>query len=153
MKGCIINNEKISIRDIFDCIESADNYNWLISNIECYPVDENILKTLSGEYCWITGKELLNLLYQEDFQWIWGVFSAFPSEILLGEVLDNDLPYADGYTGFWKNPVSVQNPFAKMEIVVWDGTITLAISKEDKVIEDIMKEQVDARDLESYNKE
>ena len=85
MKGCIIKNDEISIKDICNIIGDVDNYNWLITNIECYPSDEEIVKILDNEYCWIEGKGLLDLLAKEEFQWIWGVFSAFSKEIRLEE--------------------------------------------------------------------
>ena len=129
MKGCIIKNDEISIKDICNIIGDVDNYNWLITNIECYPSDEEIVKILDAEYCWIDGKELLRLLKKEDFQWIWGVFSVFPKAVTLDEVLKYDYPYADGYTGFWKSPISVQHPLANSEIVFWDGLLILLISK------------------------
>lgn len=43
MQGCIIKNEEISIKDIYAYIENVDEYNWLITNIECYPNDEKIV--------------------------------------------------------------------------------------------------------------
>ena len=46
MKGCIIKNDEISIKDICNIIGDVDNYNWLITNIECYPSDEEIVKIL-----------------------------------------------------------------------------------------------------------
>ena len=46
----------------------------------------------------------------EDFQWIWAVLSGFPRHMSLDQVLEYDLPYADMYTGFWTNPVSIQHP-------------------------------------------
>lgn len=36
------------------------------------------------------------------------------------EVLKYDYPYADGYKGFWENPIALQHPLAVSEIVVWD---------------------------------
>ena len=71
MKGCIIKNDEISIKDICNIIGDVDNYNWLITNIECYPSDEEIVKILNNEYCWIEGRSLLDLLAKEEFQWIW----------------------------------------------------------------------------------
>ena len=46
MKGCIIKNDEISIKDICNIIGDVDNYNWLITNIECSPSDEEIAKIL-----------------------------------------------------------------------------------------------------------
>ena len=34
MKGCIIKNNEITIKDVYNIIGDADNYNWLITNIE-----------------------------------------------------------------------------------------------------------------------
>lgn len=127
-------NDEISIKDICNIIGDVDNYNWLITNIECYPSDEEIVKILDNEYCWIEGRSLLDLLAKEEFQWIWGVFSAFPKEIRLEEVLKYDYPYADGYKGFWENPVALQHPLAVSEIVVWDGSLILVISKRVKLL-------------------
>ncbi len=151
MKGCIIKNDEISIKDICHCIEDVEKYNWLITNIECYPSDEEIAKTLDNEYCWIAGGDLVQLLDKEEFQWIWGVFSAFPKEIELKEVLKYDYPYADGYKGFWENPITVQHPLAISEIVAWDGLIILVISKNNQIVNTIMKKNDFAQDLEIYN--
>lgn len=151
MKGCMIKSEEISIKDICDCLGNIDKYNWLITNIECYPRNEKIIEIFNNEYCWIKGKDLMKILKSENFQWIWGVFSAFSHKVKLSDVLNYSFPYADGYKGFWKNPISIQHPLAKMEIVAWDGSIILVISKENQVVETIMKRKTDAKDLESYN--
>lgn len=151
MKGCIIKNDELSIKDLCKCIGDAEKYNWLITNIECYPSEEELVKKFADEYCWIKGKDLVQLLYREDFQWVWGVFSAFSDEVEFEEVLKYDLPYADGYTGFWKNPVSIQHPLAKMEIVAWDGSLILILSSKNEVVERIMKDNIEAQDLETYN--
>lgn len=42
MKGCIINSDKVSLEDVFDCINDFAEYNCLITNIECYPLDGEI---------------------------------------------------------------------------------------------------------------
>ena len=139
MKGCIIKNNEISIKDICNIIGDVDNYNWLITNIECYPSDEEIVKILDNEYCWIEGRSLLDLLAKEEFQWIWGVFSAYP--------------YADGYKGFWENPIALQHPLAVSEIVVWDGSLILVISKKSEVVNALIENNTFAQDLEKYNME
>lgn len=153
MKGCIIKNNDISIKDICNIIGDVDNYNWLITNIECYPSDKEIEKILDKEYYWIEGRDLLDLLDKEELQWIWGVFSAFSKEIKLEEVLKYDYPYADGYKEFWKNPIALQHPLAVSEIVAWDGLLTLVISKKSEVVNALIENITSAQDLEKYNKE
>ena len=151
MKGCIIEHNEISINKIFNYMKDVDNYNWLITNIECCPMDEELAKFFDNEYCWIEGKDLLRLLEKEDFQWIWGVFSAFPKKVLLEEVLKYEYPYADGYKGFWKNPITIQNPLAITEIVAWDGSLILAISENNEIVSTLLEMCEFAKDLEEYN--
>ena len=152
MKGCIIKSDEISLKEVIDCINDFDQYNCFITNIECYPLDKEISGILDNEYCWIEGKELVRLLKKEDFQWIWGVFSVFPKDVTLEEVLGYNYPYADGYKGFWKNPIKVQHPLAISEIVAWDGSIILLISKDNECVNTFMKNNVFAKDLEEYNR-
>lgn len=138
-------SEKKTYRDV-------DKYNSLITNIECYPLDEEIAEILDNEYSWSEGKELMRLLEKEDLQWIWGVFSAFSKEVALEKVLGYNYPYADGYKGFWENPITVQHPLAITEIVAWDGSIILVISKSNEIVNTLMKENAFANDLEEYNR-
>lgn len=153
MKGCIIDNNKSSLTQVLNCINNFEQYSCLITNIECYPEDEEISRILNGEYCWIEGKELQRLLTKEDFQWIWGVISVFPKDVALAEMLEYKYPYADGYKGFWENPIKLQHPLAISEIVVWDGTLMLLISKNDETVNMLMEKNIFAKDLEEYNRE
>ena len=149
MKGCII--EGSEIEKVFNCIKELKNYNWLITDMECYTDDKNLLNVIDNKYCWVQGKDLLKLLKIESSQWIWGVFSAFSKNIELKDVLKYEYPFADGYKGFWKNPLTIQHPLATLEFVIWDGNFILVISEDHKIISDIMKKNNNARDLELYN--
>ena len=149
MKGCII--EGSEIEKVFNCIKELKNYNWLITDMECYTDDKNLLNVIDNKYCWVQGKDLLKLLKIESSQWVWGVFSAFSKSIELNDVLKYEYPYADGYKGFWKNPLTIQHPLATLEFVIWDGNFILVISEDHKIISDIMKKNNNARDLELYN--
>lgn len=82
-----------------------------------------------------------------------GSFSGFNKNILKEDVLKYDLPYADDYGEFWKNPLSIQHPLAEIEIVAWDSTLTLLISKDDEIVDIFMKNKPYAKDLEKYNKD
>lgn len=135
----------VSINDI------QRNYNWLITGHECYPQNKKYIEILSGKYCWITGDELTEMLESEDFQWIWGVFSAFPKDISKEEILKYELPKSNGYGRLWRNPVGIQHPFAEIEIVAWDSSMTVFISKEDSIVDMLRKNNTLAEDLEKYN--
>lgn len=121
---------------VFKSIENEQlKYNWLITDCVCYPNDEKLEKLFLKEYIWLSGEELTKIAYEEEFQFIWGVFSGFLKEINIEEVLKYELPFADGYGGFWVDNVGIQHPLASVEIVAWDGDLTLLISKDDTLID------------------
>lgn len=126
-------------------------YNWLVTDCVCYPQTKQFDELLSGEYCWLSGKELTRMVEIENFQWIWAVLSGFEKNILLEEVLKFPLPFAEEYTGFWEKPISIQHPLASIEIVPCDSTFTLIISNEIKIISDFKKAFPLSEDLAFYN--
>jgi len=156
LKGLLINKgEKYftHLKKIFDSIEDAQkNYNWLITGYECYPQNEKYIEKLSGEWCWMTGEELTEMIEDEDFQWIWGDFSAFPKTVTRDMVLEYELPKSEGITGIWKSPISMQNPLSVIEIVACDSSLTVVVSKCEDIIEKIKINYPLAEDLEEYNK-
>jgi len=127
------------------------NYNWLITDCMCYPKNVNHDELLSKEYAWLTGKELTQIVEIEDFQWIWAVLSGFPKNVALEEVLKYNLPYADGYRGFWEYTLSIQHPLADIEIVPWDSSLVLAISRKDIIVDNFMNYFPLAQNLTTYN--
>lgn len=129
------------------------DYNWLITCYECYPKNKRYAKMLSGKYCWITGDELTEMFENEDFQWIWGVFSAFPKNISKQTVLKSELPKSEGYSRVWHNPVCIQHPLAEIEIIAWDSSMTIFISKEDYIVDLLQKNNKLVEDLEKYNEQ
>lgn len=155
MKGVILEKGERSftfLREIFLFIHNVQrDYNWLITACECYPENRTYAEMLSKEYCWISGKKLTEMVNEENFQWIWGVLSAFPKDVSVDEVLKYQLPKADGYDGFWKNPISIQHPLAEIEIVAWDSSLMLLISKNDTIVEEFKRNERLSQDLEVYN--
>ena len=127
------------------------DYNWLITDIVAYPKTKEYQDLFSKEYCWLSGEELTNIIEKEDFQWIWGVLSGFDKNIDIEEVLKYSVPYADGYEGFWGNPLSLQHPLASIEIVAWDSSLSLVISKNKQIIDNVRLVFPLSEDLEVYN--
>ena len=139
------------LKKIFDAIDNKQkDYNWLITDCECYPNNQGIKELLNREYCWISGEDLTEMINQEDFQWIWAVLSGFDKSIELSEVLKYDLPYANGYSGFWNKPLTLQHPLSGIEIVPWDSSLTLILSKNSKVVDAFMKSFPHSQILEDY---
>ena len=156
MKGIVLNKGEKGysyFKQIFDKISVlSTSYNWLISYPECYPSDKELEKKLQKKYLWVSGKEIKDIFCLEDFQWVWGVLSGFPQNILLEDILKYPLPYADGYLGFWEDPITLQHPLAEIEIVAWDSSCTLCIAKHQLIIDEFLKLYNQADDLEEYNK-
>jgi len=139
------------MKEIFDGINNVQtDYNWLITNYECnhYP-DDKI--PFDKDYVWISGEELTDIVKTNSIQFIWGVFSGFNKNVSLYEVLKEELPFADGYTGFWENEITMQHPLAEIEIVPWDSSVCLLISKHSDTIDCFRKHFEDSRDLQEYN--
>jgi len=126
------------------------NYNWLITDYECndYP-DEMI--PYNKEYVWISGRDLWRIVCENEIQFIWGVFSAFSKDITLNDVLKYSLPYADGNPNFWVKNINMQHPLAEIEIVPWDSSLVLLISKHDEIAESFLNYFSYAEDLVTYN--
>jgi len=61
-------------------------------SIEAYPSRKSMVDKISGEYLLLSNNELLDLLEKEDFQWIWGIFSAIPPIYSQKKILKYQLP-------------------------------------------------------------
>ena len=139
------------LNKVFDAIGNKQKeYNWLITDCECYPQNQKIKELLNNEYCWLSGEELTEVVNHEDFQWIWAVLSGFDKSIELSEILKYDLPYADGYTGFWNKPLTLQHPVSKIEIVAWDSSLTLTLSEDKELVSSFMRCFPYSQNLEDY---
>lgn len=155
MKGVIIERGEKYYTYLKKCFCAMNNlqrnYNWLISSYECWPNTEKYAKILSEEFCWMTGDELTEMIECEDFQWIWGTLSAFSKDIAKEKILQYKLPESDGCSKIWQNPIDIQHPLAEIEIVAWDSSLTVIISKDDHIVDLICEKYVLAEDLEKYN--
>lgn len=139
------------LKKVFEAIGNAQqDYNWLITDCECVPRNFETETLLNAEYCWITGEQLTEIILEEDFQWIWAVLSGFDKNIDISEVLKYELPYADGYRGFWEKPLTLQHPLAHIEIVPWDSSLTLFLSDNKEIVESFKKGFPFSEDLEDY---
>lgn len=112
------------------------DYNWLITDIEAYPQDDGELDKLirENDYLFLSTDELITMLEKEDFQWIWGVFSAIPKKYTKEEVLKCELPFADGNYDIYKEDIFViQHPLADIEIVVFDSSCVQIVAKDEEI--------------------
>ncbi len=156
MKGVII-RKGIShftfLKEIFHGINNVQrDYNWLITDHECYPQNASYAEIFSSDYCWLSGDELTEIIEHENFQWIWGVFSAFPKNISVETIMKEPLPIADGNCNIWKKPVTLQHPLAEIEIIAWDSAMTVVISRNNEIVHALSENIPLVEDLAIYNK-
>lgn len=155
MKGIILNEIKsgyfTNMKDVLIAMNDAQkDYNWLISDYECnvYPSNKILFNT---EYAFVDGDTLTDIIYQNDIDFIWGVFSGFQKNISKDEILQYKLPFADGNTKLWNEKIKIQNPLADIEIVSWDSSLLLLIAKQEIIINNFLQHYPNALDLEDYN--
>ena len=138
---------------VFEAINNKQKeYNWLITDI-CDGAPEKIWELCSNEenFCWLTGEELSKIVEEQDVPWGWAVLSGFDKNISSSEVLLYPQPYADGYKGFWRNPLSIQHPLANLEIVAWDSSSILCFSRNEDIVKDFLNFFPLSKDLAIYN--
>ena len=140
------------LRKLFSAMGDMQlNYKWLLSNYECYPVDASIQKLLKAGYCILGGDQLTELVNTEDFQWIWGTFSAFDPSVDNAEILQYPLPENDMCEDLWKAPLIMQHPLSKIEIVAFDSSSTLIFTRDFSLLETLREVYPQAEDLETLN--
>ncbi|WP_194758290.1 hypothetical protein [Priestia megaterium] len=151
------------LREILSSFNNLQKkYNWLLTDLDgslpdayldyftdyrVYPNEDR------GSTYWITGEKLTELANKEDIYFAWGVFSAFNKN----EDIDLDMlkeePYADGNQNFWVETPIIQHPKAMTELVLWDSSLVLLLSKDEKISTSFRNRFKNFKDLEVYNKE
>lgn len=154
VKGLVFEKEFSQYTDMHKLLlplqKAIKNYNWLLTDCECnhYPAPE---VQPDRDFIWLEGAELLAILSKHDIQFIWAVFSAFSPKVSLQSVLAKPLPLADGGTSFWESPPRMQHPLAEVEIVAWDSSLTLFMSRDDVLANKLLQQYPSAVDLVYYN--
>lgn len=137
---------------LFAVLDNAQlQYNWLITDCFCNFDTAVTIEEREKGYCWISGEDLTQLVNENQVQWIFAVLSGFTKDISLTDALKYPLPFADGYGGFWHNPISMQHPLATVEIVPWDASLTLFFSSDKNLVEKFRKGYPRSEDLAAYN--
>lgn len=112
------------------------NYKWLISDIEAYPQDNGQYDNLieNNSYLILSNNDLIKMLSECDFQWIWAVFSAIPEDISDDDILKYKLPYANENGEIYKDDVAIiQHPLADIEIVAEDSSSVFIVAKDNNI--------------------
>ena len=120
------------------------DYLWLISDIEAYPRKKEYQELInSNSFLLLTTSELISMFKEDDFQWIWAVFSAIPSSYKRDDILKYDIPYCQYFDEGQYNPYVdepiIQHPYAELEIYVADSSYMFMISDNDELISKFKK--------------
>jgi len=140
-----------NMKDVFSAIGNQQkNYNWLVSNYECNIYPSSYIP-FGKDYVWIDGENLTEIIEKFDIQFIWGVFSGFPKELSVEEIMQYSIPIADGNEKLWDSKVKTQHPLADIEIIPWDSSLVILISASDDIVNKFMKMYPESIDLLEYN--
>ncbi len=133
------------LKQILYDLELVDKqYLWLISDFEACPRKEKYQELVyNNEYLLMNTNELINMLEDEDFQWIWAVFSAIPITYSEEDILQFDLPYCWSYEEGMYNPCvdkpKLQHPYAIFEIYAFDSSYMFMVSDDEELISKFKK--------------
>lgn len=148
----------IELKEVINSFQGIEkNFNWLLTDLDwSYP--ENYLDYFMDYRIYddrsiylITGENLIKLANLKEVYFIWGVFSAFEKNENVD--LDNiqEEPYADGNPNFWVDNPVIQHSKAVVELVLWDSTLILLLSKDMDFTSNFRSTFKAWKDLNIYN--
>lgn len=138
------------LRDLLPAMEPVlKAYNWLVTDCVCNTVNRIADRIERMGYCWMTGDELVEFAKTDSTQFIGGVFSGFSKDTAPERVLEEELPVWE-QPGFWYEPLNLQHPLARVELVPWDSTYVLALSRDKDVIDRFRAALPKSEDLTNY---
>ncbi len=141
MKRYISQRERPYYTRMLEIISALDgdnlSYKWLITTIEACPKKRSKYadRIENGEDIILSTAELMKMLTEDDFQWIWAVFSAIPAQISDAEILRYPLPSVDNDDIYQNDTAIIQHPLAEAEIVAMDSSSVFLVSKNERMIE------------------
>lgn len=134
-------------------------FNWLITNFEGHGVDDKSWGTRLPDIAFgkepkiVNGSVLTEIVEQIDIQFIWGNLSGFASDVTLDVSQLEIVPWADGNRMFWSANVAPQHPQAMVEMVCFDSSLTLLLSKDNDLSRRFRAFFPESVDLDQHNRE
>ena len=156
------------LKSVFDAIDNKQKeFNFLITDTEIITKSDRLNALNTGtqwryengktvsipapEYFFISGEELTDIVNEDDSQWVWGVLSGFDKTVPADEILKYPYPTAIDNEGLFKNPPSLQHPLSTIEIIPFDSSFVIILSKNKEIIDLFKKAYPDSVDLYEYN--
>ena len=124
---------------VFD-LELADKeYWWLICDIEACPRKKEYEEFIYHEdYLLVKTSDLMKILEDEDFQWIWAVFSVIPFHYTKEEILNYKLPHfrwvKEGDYNPYTDTPQLQHPLAEFELYAEDSSSMFLIADNEDLL-------------------
>ncbi len=123
---------------LYDLELTDKEYLWLICDIEAYPRKEKYQEIVQEDYLLMSTGELVEMLEDDDFQWVWAIFSAIPPNYERDDILQFALPYISDIEERKYNPCmdepKMQHPYAEFEIYAFDSSYMFMISDNEELI-------------------
>lgn len=142
------------LRLVFEAFGGREReINWLLTDLELnlYPPGLEYISDDRDAARWRSGSELSDIVNAHEIQFIWGVLSGFRPDVAIDPTVLDVYPFADGNGSLWAPGVPIQHPLADVEIVCWDGSATLLLSRDDDLTQRFRSFFVEAVDLDQYN--
>ena len=117
---------------------------WLISDITAYPKTPKYAQMIDQRvYLLLRTSQLMEMLENDDFQWIWAVFSGIPGTYREEEILQYALPHLEIIEQGQYNPYAdepkLQHPLAEFELYAVDSSYMFFITENEDLLAQFQK--------------
>lgn len=142
---------------VFRAIGGAQRaYEWLLTDLEVRgewtPARAPLFEADGSSVLRIGGDALTAVVEEGGFLQVdCGVLSAFEPGHAPDPAALDPVPYADGNASLWQPGVTLQHPAARVEIVCFDSSATLLLSREPAITARFRAWFPEAVDLERHN--
>ena len=141
------------LRLVFEAFAGREQeFNWLLTDFELNRYPPAMAPDIGRESArWFGGPELRGIVDTYEIQFIWGVLSGFRPSVVIDPAALALYPFADGNESFWMRGAGIQHLLADVEIVCWDASATLLLSRDDDLTRRFRTFFSEAIDLDEYN--
>lgn len=152
--------EYASLEDILDSFDGMDKeFNWILSDLDAnlptdfldYCIDHHSYVERNTNIYLIEGERLREIAGHQESYFIWGVFSAFEKTTKINLEKLSPVPYAEDNPDFWVENPRIQHPQAVAELVLWDSSLVLLLSKNNLLSNKFRPSFISYKDLNTYN--
>ena len=144
-----------NLRLVFEAFGGREReFDWLLTDLELnfYPPGLEYIGGDDRETAkWCSGDELSDIVTAHEIQFIWGVLSGFRPEGTINPAAPRVYPFADCNRSLWTPGARIQHPLADVEIVCWDSSATLLLSRDDELTRRFRSFFPEAVELDQYN--